>query len=77
MEYFSNYDRLVLDEGRIEGAAMVLAGQLTQRFGPLSQTTQRKLAKANLEQLNIWSKAILDAQSLKQVFSATKLSKTH
>jgi len=56
---------------------MVLEQMLTQRFGPLSQTNQRKLAKATLDQITAWSKAVLDAQSLKQVFNATKLAKTH
>lgn len=55
--------------GREEGAALMLEEQLTQRFGPLSQTTRRKISKASLEQLTLWSKAVLHAQTLKQVFS--------
>jgi hypothetical protein len=57
-----------LERGRQEGAAAVLERLLTRRFGPLSKTSQRRLAKANVEQLTAWSDAVLDATSLKQVF---------
>ena len=57
-----------LEQGRNEGAAALLEWQLERRFGPLSQPTQRKLAKASMEQLRAWSEALIDAQSLKQVF---------
>lgn len=77
MEYISSLEQMFIDKGQLKGAAFVLAEQLKQRFGPLSQTTQRKLAKADFEQLTAWSKAVLDAQSLKEVFNTTELSKTH
>lgn len=57
-----------LERGRKEGAAVVVERLLTRRFGPLSKTNQRKLAKASVEQLTAWSEALLDAASLKQVF---------
>jgi hypothetical protein len=40
------------------------------RFGALSPTVQKRLAKASPEQLARWSEAVLEAQTLKQVFSA-------
>ena len=55
-------------EGREQGAAIVLERQLTHRFGPLPQTVRRKLAKASIEELGAWSEALLEAQSLRQVF---------
>lgn len=58
-----------LAKGRAEGAALLLEQQLTQRFGPLSQSTRQKLAKASLEQLTSWSKASHGAKTLKQVFN--------
>ncbi|MCE3264588.1 MAG: hypothetical protein K0R43_3667 [Pseudoduganella sp.] len=58
-----------LEQGREQGAALVLEEQLTQRFGTLPQTTRRKLANASLQQLKLWSKAVLHAQSLKEVFA--------
>ncbi len=77
MEYVSSLEQMFINtgekkglaKGRAEGAARLLEEQLTQRFGPISQTTRRKLSKASLEQLTVWSKAVLDAQTLKQVFS--------
>jgi len=81
MEYVSSLEQMFIDKGekkglakglakgRAEGAAILLEEQLTHRFGPLSQTTRRKLAKANLEQLTAWSKAAFDAQTLRQVFN--------
>jgi len=73
MEYISSLEQMLIDKGvkrgREEGAAMLLEEQLSHRFGPLSQTTRRKLAKANLEQLTAWSKAVFDAETLQQVFS--------
>lgn len=58
-------------EGRQEGAAALLERQLIRRFGPLPQTVRNKLAKSSLAQIDAWSDALPDAESLKQVF-ATK-----
>ncbi|WP_374583114.1 Rpn family recombination-promoting nuclease/putative transposase [Pseudoduganella sp.] len=55
-------------EGWREGAAELLARQLTQRFGPLPQAIRKRLDRASMEQLEAWSDAILEAQSLKEVF---------
>lgn len=57
-----------LQQGRKEGAAALLERQLARRFGPLPQTVRTKLTKASSEQLAAWSDALLEAQSLKQVF---------
>lgn len=57
-----------LERGRKEGAVALLERLLTKRFGPLPQTARDKLAKASLAQLETWSDALVEAQSLKQVF---------
>jgi len=57
-----------LEKGRKEGAVALLERQLTQRFGPLPQTARNKLAKASAAQLESWADALLEAQSLKQMF---------
>jgi hypothetical protein len=54
--------------GRKEGALALLERQLTRRFGALPKTVRSKLAKATLEQLEAWSDALPESQSLKQVF---------
>lgn len=58
-----------LEQGRREGAALVLERLLSQRFGPLPQTARKKLAKASVEQIGVWSDALAEAQSLKQVLA--------
>lgn len=57
-------------EGRREGAAELLERQLNLRFGALSSTTRKRLTAASPEQLAQWSEAVLEAQTLKEVFSA-------
>ncbi|KQV54317.1 MULTISPECIES: DUF4351 domain-containing protein [unclassified Duganella] len=59
-----------LQEGLQAGAAKVLERLLYRRFGVLSPTVQKRLARASPEQLAQWGEAVLDAQTLKQVFSA-------
>lgn len=56
-----------LERGRKEGAAALLERQLTQRFGTLTKTAQRKLARASLEQLQAWSDALPEAESLREL----------
>lgn len=69
MEWITPLEQMFIDRGEKRGAAAILERQLIRRFGPLSKTTQRKLAKASVEQLTDWSDAVLDATSLKQVFT--------
>ncbi|NYE61639.1 hypothetical protein FHW58_002846 [Duganella sp. 1224] len=57
-----------IERGRKEEAVRMLARQLSKRFGPLPEAVQNKLAKAGLAQLEAWSDAALEAQSLKEVF---------
>lgn len=54
--------------GRKEGALALLERQLTRRFGALPKTTRGKLATATLEQLEAWSDALPESQSLNQLF---------
>lgn len=68
MKWITPLEEMILDEGMQKGAAAILERQLTRRFGPVSKTTQKKLAKASLAQLTSWSDAVLDATSLTQVF---------
>jgi hypothetical protein len=56
------------EKGRREGAVALLERLLTQRFGPLPKTLRSRLAKASLVQLEAWSDALHEAESLKQVF---------
>lgn len=58
-----------LEQGRAEGAAALLERLLAQRFGPLPQTVRKKLIKATAAQVEVWTDALVTAQSLKQVFN--------
>lgn len=60
-----------LVQGRAEGAAALLERLLTQRFGPLPKTVLSKLKKASVAEVEAWGDALVAAESLKQVFSAT------
>lgn len=72
LEWVTPLEQMFIDDGmekgRREGAAALLERLLTRRFGPLSQTARKKLAKASVEQIEAWSDALPEAQSLKQVF---------
>jgi len=61
-----------LELGRTEGAAALLERQLERRFGPLPKTARSKLAKASVAEVEVWSDALLTAQSLRQVFGAPR-----
>ncbi|KOR27298.1 hypothetical protein TI04_13580, partial [Achromatium sp. WMS2] len=53
--------------GKTEGQAALLKRQLTKKFGPLSPASICKLDTATVEQLETWSEAILDCDSIEQL----------
>lgn len=57
-----------LAEGRQEGQAVMLGNLLTRKFGPLPDSVQQRLKNAQPEDLHAWSLALLDANSLDDVF---------
>ena len=57
-------------EGRMEGETRVLARQLRRRFGELSARIEERLANADEADLERWADAVLDADTLEQIFSA-------
>ena len=46
----------------------VVAELLTERFGPLDEAVTQRLASASLDELKLWSRRILSAQTLDEVF---------
>ncbi|MBS0511508.1 MAG: DUF4351 domain-containing protein [Proteobacteria bacterium] len=48
--------------------ARLLVRQLNRRFGPLPAAITDRLARASVEQLDLWAERILDADSLDEVF---------
>lgn len=57
-----------IQQGRKDAMAELLERQLEGRFGPISETVRKRLARASPEKLAEWGVALLDANSLAQVF---------
>ncbi|KOR27623.1 hypothetical protein TI04_12935, partial [Achromatium sp. WMS2] len=53
--------------GEVKGQAALLKRLLTKKFGPLSPASICKLDTATVEQLETWSEAILDCDSIEQL----------
>jgi len=77
MRYISSAERFGREEGLEQGLAKgrrealreVLARQLTKRFGPLASEVQARLQAADAGQLEAWVEAVLDADSVEEVFA--------
>jgi len=57
-------------QARTEGEAELLLLLLERRFGPLSEATRQRVAKADAETLLVWGGRILDAKTLAEVWDA-------
>ena len=55
-------------KGVLDGRQQTLAELLTERFGPLDEAVTQRLASASLDELKLWSRRILSAQTLDEVF---------
>lgn len=58
-----------MDKGLHIGQANLLQGQLTRKFGPLSDASLLHLKNATPSQLETWSLNLLDANTLDEVFA--------
>jgi hypothetical protein len=65
MPYLSFVER----RGEARGFGVMLRGQLEQRFGPLSEAVIARLDAADADQLLAWSRRVLDAHTLDEVFA--------
>jgi len=59
-----------LQQGMQQGEAAVLKRLLHKRFGELPEEVELRLHKATLEQLEVWTDRVLDAQTLAEVFGS-------
>jgi len=59
-----------LQEGMQKGEANTLARQLERRFGAVPDAVRERVATASLEQLDTWLDAVIDAESLDEVFGS-------
>jgi hypothetical protein len=57
-----------MQKGKHQGEEVLLRRLLTRRFGILPEAIETRLAKADINQLEIWGDRVLDAKSLNEVF---------
>nr|VFK79153.1 MAG: Predicted transposase YdaD [Candidatus Kentron sp. SD] len=58
-----------IEKGMEKGEAMFLARQLGQKFGALPPTVEQRIGRARSEELAMWGKRLLSAESLDEIFS--------
>ncbi|MFC3852871.1 Rpn family recombination-promoting nuclease/putative transposase [Salinispirillum marinum] len=58
-----------IQEGRLEGEAILLKKLLTHRFGTLPAAIEQRLTQASSAELESWAENILDAKTLEEVFT--------
>ena len=56
--------------GRTEGKAETLLRLLQRRFGPVAESARARVADGSATEIDAWFDALLDAQSLTEVFDA-------
>ena len=56
-------------KARTEGAADQLNKMLEHRFGALADSVERRIRAASVDELNDWAVAVLDAETLDDVFA--------
>ena len=56
--------------GRAEGKAETLLRLLQRRFGPIPESARARVAVGSAAEIDAWLDALLDAQSLTEVFDA-------
>jgi predicted transposase YdaD len=59
-------------KGKAQEQAVLLLRLLERRFGPLPNTTRRRIATATPDALQSWFDAALDAADLDEVFRGTR-----
>ena len=57
-------------QGRAEGKAETLLRLLQRRFGPVAESARARVADGSAAEIDAWFDALLDAQSLTEVFDA-------
>ena len=73
-EWLSPFQRMLreqraegLAEGKVEGSRAALLQLLTQRFGPIHDSTRLRIQSADTNQLEGWLANVLDATSIDEV----------
>ncbi len=56
--------------GRIEGEAAVLLSQVELKFGPPSETIEARIREAEAEELLLWARRLLSAETVEELFES-------
>ena len=57
-------------QGKAEGKAETLLRLLHRRFGPVPESARARMAVGSAAEIDAWLDALLDAQSLTEVFDS-------
>ena len=60
----------LLEEGRQEGRGEILLDQLAERFGRVPGDVAERVRSAGVDELKVWSRAVLRAPDLAGVFKS-------
>lgn len=71
-EYQSEFAKRYVAQGRAEGRADLIVKQLTQRFGPIPQAVQSRIAAASLAELDELGGRLLTAKTLQEALGAPR-----
>ena len=66
--FVSIFERMAKREGRAEGQVNILLNQMGYKFNNIPETVINRIKSANLEQINVWSLNLLNAQTIDEVF---------
>jgi hypothetical protein len=72
-ERLGEYARFYLNMGRAQGRAALIAEMLAQRFGPLTEEVQARIADEMIWKLQCISRRLLTAQTLKEALDGLQV----
>lgn len=71
MRYITSVERVGIQKGLEKGERRMLNRILKYRFGSLPASYKRRLQEANTQKLQAWSKSLLNAKTLEEVFKTS------
>jgi hypothetical protein len=70
MPYVTAIERMGEERGRQQGIQQILKRQMSRHYGPLPGWAEERLAKASVDDLELWADRVLDAASIEEVFGS-------
>ena len=72
MTFLDQIEQQGRKEGRVEGQAAILLGQLAKRFGPVPAAMKKRIVSAGERELQTWALRVLDAASIEEVLGTER-----